>query len=580
MCFNHEFKGLNMQMSKMFFQTYKEIPKDATISSHILMLRAGLISKHASGVYHYLPMGLKVLDKLKQLLNKEIEKTEAEELALSYLVVADLWKESGRYEKMANTIFKFQDRHHVDYLLGPTHEESIVQVVKGSLKSYKQLPINLFQTKRKFRDEIRPRYGVMRGREFTMMDGYSFHSNDQSLDEYYERYKKAYLRFFEKCDLKTFIVNADSGSMGGHESEEFMVKSNIGDDTIFECEECGYFANQEKAVSLEKDEAIYLEEELPLTMVATPNIQTIQDLVQFFDQSAKSMIKCIAVKTESEKIVLAFLRGDKDLNEAKLASFLRENFHFASEEEIHENVGPVGFLGAINIKNPEVQIVFDNLLEGRKCSVMGANQIDYHYKNVSLQRDFSSNLKYADISLVKVGDTCGQCLKGSLKSFQGIEVGHIFKLGKSYAQSLNLTYTSEKGQEQFPTMGCYGLGIDRTFAAIIEQHSDEHGIIFPDRLAPYQLIVSVLEKQNFEKAMVLYHQFMNQGCDVLLDDRDLSIGVKLKDADLMGIPFRITFGKKYLQEGLVGLKHRKNSEEMFITEQAAIQKVKDQMTSL
>jgi prolyl-tRNA synthetase len=564
----------------MFLSTFKEVPKDATIESHILMLRAGFINKHASGIYSYLPLGLRVLEKLKKMLNSEIEKTGAQEVALPYLILSDLWKESGRYEKMGDSLFKLKDRHNIGYLLGPTHEESMVELIKGDLKSYKQLPINLFQTKRKFRDEIRPRYGVMRGREFTMMDGYSFHTDEDSLNECYLEYKKAYQEFFKKCHLDVKIVVADSGNMGGSISEEFMVKSHIGDDTILECPECGYIANQEKAKSfLDKKEQEKIKTPLKEKKeVHTPNIKTMQDLEHFFKGIPLSdMVKCVCFKMENGKIVLALVRGDKAVNEAKLTSFLLENLSPLKEEEISQYVGPVGFLGPVAIKDPsQVMVVADTLLEGRFNLIVGANKSDTHYQNVSVERDFPPTTRFADITQVAEGDLCGECLKGHLKEFKGIEVGHIFKLGQGYAQSMKLTYTAFDGKSAYPTMGCYGLGVDRTFAAIVDQHHDEVGVIFPYHVAPYHISILVLDKEAFDDALKFYESLSTGGFEVLLDERDVAAGVKFKDADLLGIPLRITFGKNY-KDGLIGLKLRREKQEELVNLNEATFKIKEKI---
>lgn len=545
--------------------TMKEVPKEATIESHILMLRAGLIAKMGSGIYTYLPLGLRVMSKIEAILTEELELIGAQKVQMPHLIHSKLWQESGRYSKMGKGIFKLEDRHGVEHILGPTHEEVVVDSLKNYLQSYKRFPLNVFQITKKFRDEIRPRYGVMRGREFLMMDGYSFHTSKEDLENIYHLYKQAYLRFFSRIGLECFVVEADSGAMGGSKSEEFMVKSQIGDDTVFYCKKCSYLANQEKASFIEKSLNDPIEKKA-FEKIKTPNIKTIQQLSSFFNISPHFILKAVVYQLTEQKWVLVLLRGSREINEEKLLSFLKiDTLIKAKSEDISHVLGEAGFLGSINIKKREkITIVLDKSINSKDVFIMGANEKDFHYQGVlASQVDFDFK---EDISKAISGDLCPTCSngKGILESFKGIEVGHIFQLGSFYSKAMKMFYLNEDGKKDYPLMGCYGIGIDRSFATVIEKHSDQKGIIFPLSIAPYSIIILILDKDLSEEAFNSYYNLKSLGYEVLIDDRMISAGIKMKDADLIGIPVRLTFGKYFIQDKKIGLKLRNQEQEELI----------------
>lgn len=549
-----------MRMSKLFLPTLKEVPKDATIDSHILMLRAGMIKKSASGLYAMLPLGHRVMKKVREIVCQEMDKIGAQEFCLPILTSRELWEESGRYDKMGDLMFRLKDRHAQDFVLGPTHEESFTDIIRSYLKSYRQLPIIVYQVQQKFRDEIRPRYGVMRGREFVMKDAYSFHADASDLDKTYEDFRVAYRRFFLRCGLDTVAVSADSGAMGGSGSEEFMVRSHIGEDTIIECAQCGYVANIERAESLlEKIE--YKEGELDLQEVETPKIKKIEQLAEFFKlESFAYTLKTLIYKDKENNFYMVLIRGDLEVNEVKLSNVLGgAELFLADDKDVYDVTGaPVGFAGPVNPKM-KVKMIADLSVKEMKNFIIGANKKDYHYLNANLNRDFTVD-EYADIRLAKSGDNCSCCKDGVLKSFEGIEVGHIFKLGYKYTKEMGVQFLDSEGNKPEPIMGCYGVGIDRTIATVIEQNNDKDGIIWPLSIAPYKVILLPLTEEGDEIATNLYDELWEQGIETLLEDRDLRPGAKFKDADLIGIPIRVTFGKRSLEQGKAELKIRTEKE--------------------
>ncbi|OHD07036.1 MAG: proline--tRNA ligase [Spirochaetes bacterium GWB1_36_13] len=543
-----------MKVSKLFLPTLKETPKDAVIKSHILMLRSGMIRKSASGLYSYLPLGFKVLKKVIQIAEEEMDKIGAQEFLPPILTSRELWEETGRYSLMGPQMWRIKDRHQQDFVLGPTHEESFTDLVRRELSSYKQLPLIVYQVYKKFRDEIRPRYGVMRGREFTMKDAYSYHADETDLSKTYEDMRKAYRQFFKRCGLDTVPVQADSGSMGGKTSEEFMVRSHIGEDTIIECPACGYVANAERAectLDYEKKEEAFK----TLETKDTPNIKTIEALTAFFQCSPKQFIKTLIYEALDQEKVVVLIRGDLEVNQVKLTNaMMGKEFQLAKDETVVTlTQAPVGFAGPVGLKN--VKIIADESVRYIVNGITGANQKDQHLVNVNFERDFRVD-EFFNLRLTKKGDSCPQCKK-ELHSFEGIEVGHIFKLGYKYTQDMKAVFLDASGKEQHPIMGCYGIGIDRTIATVIEQNHDEDGIIFPMSIAPYQVSILPLSEEAFEPAEKLYNELWKKGIETLLDDRDLRPGFKFKDADLIGIPIRVTLGKKTLAEGKAELKLRK-----------------------
>ncbi len=549
-----------MRYSNLFLPTVKEVPSDAEIASHQLMIRSGMIRKLTSGIYSYLPLGLKVVRKVEQIVREEMNRAGAQEVFLPMVQPAELWQESGRWVFYGKELLRFRDRHDRDYCLGPTHEEVITDLVRNEIKTYRQLPRNLYQIQTKFRDEIRPRFGVMRCREFGMKDAYSFDADSDGADLSYRKMFDAYQRIFTRCGLKFRAVEADTGSIGGSSSHEFMVMADTGEDGIVYCEGCAYAANLEKAEIPKPEKPAVAEAEMqPLEEVHTPGVKTIEDVCAFLQAEPADVVKTLIYNADG-KAVAVLVRGDEDVNEIKVHNYLGcDELELAGDDMILAATGsPRGFAGAVGIR---VRMVADHSLLGMKNMVMGANREDYHVKNVNLVRDFRVN-EFADLRLVRAGDSCPRC-RGTLTFARGIEVGHVFKLGTKYSKALRAVYLDKNGKEQVMIMGCYGIGITRTVAAAIEQYHDEDGIIWPVPLAPFQVIITPVnmnEAHLAETAERLYRDLTDRGLEVLLDDRDERAGVKFKDADLIGIPCRITIGPKKLAEGKVEVKNRKTGE--------------------
>ncbi len=546
-----------MRLSNMLISTLREIPGEAEISSHQLMLRAGMIRKAASGVYTFMPNGIRVLRNIENLVRDEMDKAGAQEFLASALIPGELWKESGRWDTLGPEMFRLKDRNGRDFCLGPTHEEVFTDIARSEIRSYKQLPLNLYQIQTKYRDERRPRFGVMRSREFVMKDAYSFDKDNDGLDISYQKMYKAYNSIFSRCELDFSAVEADSGAMGGSGSAEFMVKSEIGEDEIAFCTECSYAANMEKAMAIPQEQE--KEELLDTREIETPNIRTIEDLVNFFNTTEKKFAKTLIYKVD-EKVVGVMVRGDRSVNEIKVINALGGAIDFSMADELvvsRATNAEIGFAGPIGIK-VDVLLV-DSEVTKMYNFIVGANHTGYHYENVNYGRDFSGIV--GDFRNVVLGDICPKC-GGPFDIRRGVEVGHIFKLGTKYSESMKANFLDEKGDEKPLVMGCYGIGINRTMAAIIEQHHDENGIIWPLAVAPFKVIIApvfIKNEEQMEVAEKLYSELKELGIDVLLDDRDDRVGVKFKDADLIGIPIRITVGKKIL-ENKVEFKLRKEAE--------------------
>lgn len=553
-----------MRYSNLFLPTVKEVPSDAEIASHQLMIRAGMIRKLTSGIYSYLPLGLKTLRKVEQIVREEMNRAGAQEVFLPMVQPAELWQESGRWVFYGKELLRFRDRHDREYCLGPTHEEVITDLVRNEIKTYRQLPRNLYQIQTKFRDEIRPRFGVMRCREFSMKDAYSFDADHEGADLSYSKMFEAYQRIFARCGLMFRPVEADTGSIGGSSSHEFMVMAESGEDGIVYCDRCAYAANLEKAEipkpesgSPDRGNLQTLEE------VHTPNVRTIEEVCAFLQVVPADVVKTLIFNADG-KAVAVLVRGDEEVNEIKVRNYLGcDELELAGDDMILAATGsPRGFAGAVGIKT---RIVADYSLIGMKNMVMGANREDYHVKNVNFDRDFKVS-EYADLRVVREGDACPRC-RGALAFARGIEVGHVFKLGTKYSKALRAVYLDKNGKEQVMIMGCYGIGITRTVAAAIEQYHDEDGIIWPVPIAPFHVIitpVNINEDALCQVAEDLYQNLTAQGVEVLLDDRDERAGVKFKDADLIGIPYRVTIGPKKLAEGKVEIKNRKTGEVLSI----------------
>jgi prolyl-tRNA synthetase len=571
-----------MRVSQMFIPTLREVPAEAEIASHQLMLRAGLIRKLASGVYSYLPLGYRTFRKVEQIIREEMDRAGAQELIMSAMLPAEYYRASGRWEVFGPEMFRLKDRHGRDFCLGPTHEETFTETVKNETRSYRSLPLNLYQIQTKYRDERRPRFGVMRAREFVMKDAYSFDRDEEGLDVSYKKMYEAYCRIFDRCGLEYMVVDADTGAMGGSGSKEFMVKSEIGEAVIAFCEACGYAANEEKAECIPDtgrfEKGSLDEAELPMEKAVTPDVKTIEELMNFFNCSPEKFAKTLIYKADN-KIVAAMVRGDREINETKLQNHLGcLELNMADAEVVTSVTGAdVGFAGPIGLK---VELVVDPEVAQMKNFVVGANETGFHFKNVNINRDFKAT-SVKDIRNIVEGDKCPKCGAG-VKITRGIEVGHIFKLGTKYSKALNCVYLDENGKEQPMVMGSYGIGLDRTMAAIIEQNHDENGIIWPISVAPYHVIivpVNPTEEVQMKIAEDTYAKLQSAGVQVIFDDRNERPGVKFKDADLIGIPIRITVGRK-AGEGIVEYKLRKSKEVKEITVDEAVTEVEKELKSV
>lgn len=560
-----------MRMSKMLMPTLKEVPSDAEITSHQLMLRAGMIRKMASGIYNQLPMGIRVFRKVEDIIREEMNAKGAQEISCALLVPAELWQESGRWDVMGPEMFRLKDRNGRDYCLGPTHEETFTHIVRNEITSYKQLPLNLYQIETKFRDERRPRFGVMRTRNFTMKDAYSFDADLEGLDKSYNDMFDAYTKIFARCDLENSPVQADSGAMGGSASAEFMVKSEVGEDEIVFCSGCDYAANIEKATSVNHEPST--EEMKEMSEVSTPNVHTIEDLEEFFKMDAGKFAKTLIYNADGKSVAVV-VRGDRDANETKVANAIggAVEFEMADEEMVKAVTGAeVGFAGPIGIKADYLFI--DQEVVDQRNLIIGANKTDYHIQNANFGRDFDGVV--GDFRNVQEGDRCPKC-GAPLEIMRGVEVGHIFKLGTKYSESMGATFLDKNGKSQPIIMGCYGIGVERTVAAVIEQHHDENGIIWPLAIAPYHVVVvpvNVKKEEHLENAEKIYEELQAAGVEVLLDDRNERAGFKFKDSDLLGIPMRITVGKDIV-DGKVEFKLRSEADKEIIAVEDVLDRVK------
>ncbi len=542
-----------MKWSNLYAPTLKEVPSDADIKSQELLVRAGFIRKAVAGVYSYLPLGLRVLQKITQIVREEMNNIGAQELLMPIMQPAEIWKTTGRWEDYGPEMVKFKDRNKREFTLGPTHEEMITTLVKGELKSYKQLPVTLYQINTKYRDEIRPRFGLLRGREFIMKDAYSFHTDEKSLDETYQDMYKAYSKICKRMDLEYFAVEADTGAIGGNNSHEFTILAKNGESNILYCDECGYAATDEKAEYM-PDYPSSNESEKELELVETPNVKTVEELSKFLGIDKTKIVKTM-VFVGRNGVFMTLIRGDLEINEAKLkAHFKDQTIRKAFPEEVVSALGvPIGYLGPVGSK---VKIFADLSVKNMKNFVVGGMKEEYHYVNANVDRDFKVS-EWIDMKRVVAGDRCPKC-GAPLKMKKGIEVGQIFKLGTKYSEKLEAFYVDANGERKPFVMGCYGWGVSRTIAAVVEQYHDENGMIWPRSIAPFEIVVTVVNSSNADQMKVgndIYEFLKDQGFDVLLDDREVSGGFKFKDADLIGIPLRITVGRK-LKDGKVEMKLR------------------------
>ena len=567
--------SLSRRYSQFFTPTLKEIPAEAEIISHQLMLRAGMIRKLAAGIYTYLPFGLRALKRVESIVREEMDRAGAIEVLLPGVQPGDLWMESGRWDQYGPELLRFRDRHNRESCLGPTHEEVITDLVRREIHSYKQLPINLYQIQTKFRDEIRPRFGVMRAREFIMKDAYSFDIDEEGANRSYERMYVAYEAIFRRCGLKFRAVEADTGPIGGSFSHEFMVLSDTGEDDIVSCQNCPYASNLEKAEILSReDDSKHTEREEELQVVDTPGIRTVDEVTKFLSVRPEKLVKTLIYQTEHGPIA-ALVRGDHELNETKLRNVLNvQELTMADPETVFDVTGaPMGFAGAIGL---QVKKVADFALKEMKNMVMGANEEDKHILNVNEGRDFQVET-YADLRMITSSDPCPRC-GGELLFGKGIEVGHVFKLGTKYSTALKADFLDRNGQETPFVMGCYGIGIGRIVAAAIEQSHDENGIIFPISISPFEVTILPLEMHEAhvrEVAENLYQQLSDLGLTVFIDDRDERPGFKLKDADLLGIPVRVTVSLRTLKKDAIEIKVRSKPDLRLIPVDKAPKAVKE-----
>ncbi|MGD8399389.1 MAG: proline--tRNA ligase [Bacillota bacterium] len=548
-----------MRQTQLFAPTLRETPTEAEIISQQLLLRAGMIRKAAAGFYTYLPLAQRVLSKIMQIIREEMDREGCQELAMPIVQPAEIWRESGRWEVYGAEMFRLKDRHDREFCLGPTHEEMITTVVKAEVRSYRDLPLRLYQIQNKYRDEIRPRFGLMRGREFIMKDMYSFDIDEAALEASYQAMYRAYNRIFTRCGLQFRPVEADSGAIGGNASQEFMVLAENGEAQIVYCDNCHYAANIEKATSRPDSGTTAFIEPQPLQKVATPERKTIEEVADFLKIAPDAIVKTLFYGTDKGYIAV-LVRGNDQVNEIKLGNVVGgSKLYLASPREINTVFGlPVGYVGPVNL-DPGIKIFADLQVQALHRTVVGANEIGYHLVNVEPQRDFGT-VAYVDLRMAQPGETCPRC-EGKLQGARGIEVGQIFKLGAKYSKALNATFLDESGQARLLIMGCYGIGVSRTMAATIEQNYDQNGIKWPLALAPYQVHLIPVNAGQVAVADRIYQQLNAARIEVLLDDRNERPGVKFKDADLIGIPVRITIGPKGLAHGEVEVKFRRDGSE-------------------
>lgn len=571
-----------MKMSKLFVQTLREFPSDAEVISHKMLARAGYIRKLSSGIYNYLPLMWKVLKKVENIVREEMDGAGAQELLMPFVQPQELWEESGRWEVYGKELMRLKDRHDRGMCLGPTHEEVITAIARDGIKSYKQMPVNLYQIQSKFRDEIRPRFGLLRGREFLMKDAYSFDIDEAGLDKEYQNMARAYTRIFERCGLETKMVQSDTGAIGGSMSHEFMVitTTDSGENDVFYCDKCDYAANSDHASS-RLPEAIVDGGFSRSEVIDTPNVKSIDELTEFLKVPSSTIIKTL-VYIADKKPVLVLIRGDKTVEETKLKNALKATeLRIATAGEISELMlekgfnAEAGFIGPVGVTG--VWTVADESIKDLKNFVVGCNQTDKHLVGANFEVDFALPKQIHDLRLAEAGEICIAC-GSTLNVTRGIEVGNIFKLGTKYSKPMKAVFTGVDGKERPYVMGCYGIGISRTAAAAVERYHDENGIVWPVSIAPYHVVVvpvNIKDELQMKVAKEIYESLLAKGVEAVLDDRDERPGVKFKDADLIGFPFRVTVGKTIQEDqgGLVEFKTRKSGEMVEIKPEDAIEKL-------
>ena len=553
-----------MKFSNLFGKTQKNISTNAESISHRLMLRAGFILQIAAGVYAYMPIAYKAFRKIENIIRNELNKSGAQEVHMPALQPVDLWEKSNRKESYGPVLFQLKDRRERELVLGPTHEEVITQMVKSNVESYRDLPLNLYQIQVKFRDEARPRAGLLRGREFHMKDAYSFDIDQNGLDKRYDQMVEVYKSIFQKCGLPVLVVQADSGAIGGKDSQEFILTTDVGEDTIIYCDSCEYVANSEKAVFSHKE--LPIEEILNLKEVNTPSVKTIEEVSKFFNCDTTKTIKSLLYIIEDE-LVMVSIRGDLEINEIKLSNIFKgKDLRLANDDELIDSGLLPGFISPVGLQSKtKIHLLYDNSLQEGNNYISGANKTDSHYCNVNISRDLTID-EFYDLALADAGYKCSEC-GNVLNTTKGVEVGHVFKLGTSYSESLGAYYTDENGSQRPILMGCYGIGVGRVLAAAIEQNHDEKGIIFPPEISPYQIhLVGINLNDNMvaESCNRIYSNLNDKDYEVIFDDRDESAGVKLADADLMGFPIRMVISSRSLKNNSVEIKLRKETESFLV----------------
>ena len=564
-----------MKWSEIYIPTLREDPAEAEIDSHKLLVRAGYIRKLAAGIYNYLPLMQKVLLKITNIVREEMNHAGAQEILMPVLHPAEIWQASGRWEIMGKEQMRMKDRSQRDLVLGGTHEEVVTTLLKGEIRSYRQLPLNLYQIQVKFRDEIRPRFGLLRAREFYMKDAYSFDTDEESFKISYQKMLNAYKRVFDRCGLDTKMVESDTGAMGGKAAHEFivLVDTASGESVVFSCDSCSYAATVEKAISLEEKISDDHEKEKPLNKVSTPNLKTVVEITNFLNVSPKKLVKTLLYKADNQ-IIAALIRGDQELNEVKLKNLIgAKNLEMADAATVEKITGAkVGFSGPIGLKN--LKIIADLQIAKLKNAVTGANENDFHLTDVNFKRDFKAD-QIADIRNVVSGETCPHCKKGKLTSSYGIEVGNTFMLGTKYSESLGAKFLDRDGNEKPFVMGSYGIGITRTAQAAVEKFNDDKGIIWPNVITPFSIVITPTDWNNDKiksKALEIYEHLIERNVATLLDDRDERPGVKFNDADLIGIPLRVTLGPKNLEKNQVEIQIRKTKETIHVPPAEAVSK--------
>ena len=569
-----------MRTTNLYAPTLRETPAEAEVRSHQLMLRAGMIRKAAGGLYTYLPLAWRTIKKIEQIIREEMDEAGGQEISMPIVQPAEIWQESGRWSVYGDEMFRVRDRHGRQFCLGPTHEEMVTTLVRDEVRSYKQLPLMLYQIQNKYRDEIRPRFGLMRGREFIMKDLYSFDKDEEGMNLSYQKMYDAYTRIYTRMGLDFRPVEADNGAIGGGHSHEFTVLAAAGESNIAYCTACDYAASDEKA---ELNVIKGAEEEMkPLERVATPDARTIELVAELLKLPLEKCIKAVAFQTDTDELVLAFVRGDHEVNDVKVINLVEGaiELRMADEAVIEAAGGCPGFMSPIGIKEG-TRIIVDQTVMEMYNACAGANEKDMHYINVNPKRDFK-DVTVADIRMVKEGDICPRC-GGTIKMTRGIEAGQVFTLGTKYSKALGATFLDENGREQPMVMGCYGIGVGRTMAAAVEQNNDENGIIWPKAIAPFEVVVVPVNAKNEEQLQLaesIYADLKKAGVDALLDDRKDRAGVKFKDADLIGYPLRITVGPKAVAEDVVELKIRRSGETVTAGKADAVQKALELLAGL